>query len=179
MPAADPRAALVRLLQLAYSGEKAAALVYQGHAASVRDAAIAERIRKIEAEEWHHRDLVGGMLASLGDSPDPARERRAARIGRTLSALCHVSGYLLPMYVAGYLESRNIKEYEDAAAFAVASGQTRFLDCLREMADVEADHERFFRGRVEDHWLGKRLPLWKHPVRAVGSPGPALERSLP
>jgi rubrerythrin len=179
MPGPDPRAALVRLLQLAYSGERAAAFAYQGHATSVRDPAVAEHIRKIESEEWHHRDLVGGMLTTLGAAPDPRRERRANRIGKVLSALCRVSGYLLPMYGAGALESRNVKEYDDAAAFAIAGGHPEFLDGLRAMADVEAEHERFFRERVEEHWLGRHVPMWKPPVRAVGSPGPALERSVP
>lgn len=183
MSAPSPRAALVRLLQLAYSGELAAAHAYHGHAASVRDPALRDHIAKIEGEELHHRELVGGMLAALGEAPDPRRERRANRIGKTLSALCRVTGYLAPMYGAGALESRNVKEYDDAAEFAVACGHPEFVECLVAMADVEWDHERWFRDRVEEHWLGRRLPMWKapppRPGRAVGSPGPALERSLP
>lgn len=183
MPAPDPRAALVRLLRLAYSGEKAAAAVYRHHAASVRDPAVRDHILKIEGEENHHRELVGGLLAALGEGADPRRERRAERIGRTLGPLCHWTGYLAPMFGAGFLESRNVKEYDDAAAFAVACGHAEFVDCLVAMADVEWDHEAYFRARVEEHWLGRHLPLWKapppRPSRAVGSPRPALERSLP
>jgi len=37
IPPDETRHRLVRLLQLAYSGEKAAALAYQGHSRSVRD----------------------------------------------------------------------------------------------------------------------------------------------
>ena len=106
---------LIALLQLAYSGELAAAYAYQGHAASVRDPGERARILSIEEDEWHHRKLVGEMLAGLGAAPDPRRERRAAAIGRLLGALCHVSGWLAPMYGAGRLERRNIGEYEDAA----------------------------------------------------------------
>lgn len=56
--AQDTRRKLVRLLQLAYSGEKAAALAYQGHATSVKDPAEAAMIRKIENDEWIHRENV-------------------------------------------------------------------------------------------------------------------------
>jgi rubrerythrin len=163
----DPRASLVRLLQLAYSGEKAAAAVYRHHAASVRDPAVRDQILKIEGEENHHRDLVGGMLAALGEGPDPRRERRAARIGSTLGPLCHWTGYLAPMLGAGFLESRNVKEYEDAAAYAAACGHPEFIDCLRAMAAVEAEHEAYFRERVEAHRLGRFLPLWKRPAPAA------------
>ncbi|MEP6767311.1 MAG: hypothetical protein ABJC61_01490 [Acidobacteriota bacterium] len=45
------RKMLVRLLQLACSGEKAAALAYQGHARSVRDPQEKAMIAKIENDE--------------------------------------------------------------------------------------------------------------------------------
>src|SRR5262245_61269168 len=96
--AAASRAALIALLQLAYSGELSAAYAYQGHARSVRDPEERRRIAEIERDEWHHRELAGRMLAELGASPDPARERRATRIGRVISCLCHVSGWLAAMY---------------------------------------------------------------------------------
>jgi len=177
------RAALVALLRMAYSGERAAAHAYRGHAASVGDPEERRRIREIEAEEWRHRDLVGGMLAGLGSGPDPRRERRALRIGRFLDFASRVTPYLFPMLGAGFLESRNVKEYDDAAEHAVAAGHPEYVDCLREMADVEREHERFFRGRVESHWLGSVLPLWAapppRPKRAVGSVGRVLEGSVP
>lgn len=157
------RAALVSLLQLAFSGELAAAYAYRGHARSVRDAEERRRIEEIEREEWHHRQLVGRMLAELGARPDPARERRAARIGRTLGALCHVTGWLAPMYGAGRLESRNVREYETAARLARAAARGEWVDCLLTMAEVEWEHELYFRSRVLAHRLGRRLPLWPAP----------------
>ena len=57
------------------------------------------------------------------------------------------------MYGAGRLESHNVKEYEDAADLAVVSGHPEFVECLLEMAEVEWDHEAYFRGKVESHWL--------------------------
>ncbi len=163
------------LLQLAYSGEKAAAYAYRGHWRSSSDAAERAGIRAIEEDEWHHRRLVGEMLDELGLAPDPKRERRAAVIGRVLGALCHVSGWLAPMVGAGKLESRNIHEYESAARYAVDCGRGEWLDALLTMAEVEWDHERFFRSAVETHWLGKRLCLWPAPparesIRAAFEP---------
>ena len=100
---------LTAILQLAYSGELAAAYAYRGHWHSLTAADERARVEKIENEEWHHRHLVGEMLRSLNSRPSAFREFRAAIIGRSLSLLCHLSGWLAPMYGAGKLESRNIR----------------------------------------------------------------------
>jgi rubrerythrin len=157
------RSRLIEILQLAYSGELAAGHAYRGHARSVSDLSERERIRKIEEEEWHHRRLVGGMLESLGARPLRRREIRAAVVGRVLAFLCHVSGWLAPMYGAGKLESRNIREYEDAARFARDCGRNDFVDCLLSMAEVEWEHEDYFRGRVLSHPRGRRMRIWPQP----------------
>ena len=156
----DARALLVRTLQHAYSGELAAGYAYRGHWRSVKDAAERERIRVIEEEEWHHRELVGGMLRELGGKPKPIREAVFWTIGRVLGAMCHVSGWFLPMYGAGRLERKNIIEYEDASRYAAECGRHDFIDCLLTMAEVEWEHEKYFRSRVEGHaWL-RLFPLW-------------------
>jgi demethoxyubiquinone hydroxylase (CLK1/Coq7/Cat5 family) len=159
-PAGDD---LVAILRLAYSGELAAALAYRGHWKSVSDAEDRRRIRQIEEEEWHHRGLVGAMLRDLGESPGKLREVRAWLIGRALGLLCHVSGWLAPMYGAGKLESRNVREYEAAARHALACGRDEWVDCLLTMAEVEWEHEAFFRSRVLSHRVGRRLPIWPAP----------------
>jgi rubrerythrin len=155
---------LIKILRLAYSGELAAAYAYRGHWRSVKDEATRARIRQIEQEEWHHRRLVGRMLEQVGAKPNRAREFRAVFIGRTLGAMCHVSGWLMPMYGAGKLESRNINEYETAARHASRSGRAEFVDCLLAMAEVEWEHEKYFRACVADHRLGARIPLWPRPA---------------
>jgi len=159
----DSREKLIALLQLAYSGELAAAHAYRGHWHSVRQTDERESIRKIEDDEWRHRKLVGEMLAGLGAVPSNRREIRAAIIGRTLGLLCHVTGWLAPMYGAGKLESRNVREYETAARYARDCGCVDLIDCLLEMAEVEWDHESYFRACVLSHVLGRRLPLWPQP----------------
>jgi rubrerythrin len=157
------REKLIALLQLAYSGELAAAHAYRGHWRSVRNADEKIAIRNIEDDEWRHRKLVGEMLANLGSGPNKRRETRAAIVGRTLGLLCHVTGWLAPMYGAGKLESRNIKEYETAARHARDCGRIDLIDCLLEMAEVEWEHELYFRSRVKEHFIGRRLPLWPQP----------------
>ena len=148
---------------MAYSGELAAAYAYRGHWKSVRNADQKTAIQNIENDEWRHRKLVGEMLAGLESGPSQRRETRANLIGRTLGFLCHVMGWLAPMYGAGRLESRNIREYETAARYARECGRKDLVDCLLEMAEVEWDHEHYFRSRVQEHFLGRRLPLWPQP----------------
>jgi rubrerythrin len=162
---------LIGILKLAYSGERAAGYAYRGHWQSVSDPDERTHIKQIEDEEWHHRRLVGEMLEGLGSGPSRARETRALVIGRTLGTLCHVMGWFAPMYGAGRLESRNIKEYEDAARFAEGCGHPELVDCLLTMAEVEWEHERYFRGKVEGRALTRLLGLWpepppKHTIRA-------------
>ncbi len=154
---------LVEILRLAYSGERAAAYAYRGHWRSVKDTAIRSRIREIEEEEWHHRLLVGRMLEEVGSGPSRIRELRAVIIGRTLGILCHLAGWLLPMYGAGKLESRNIREYETAARLAARCGHAEFVECLLRMAEVEWEHERYFRACVESHRWAPRIRLWPSP----------------
>jgi rubrerythrin len=159
----DSRQKLIGILQSAYSGELAAAYAYRGHWHSVRAADERDAIRNIEEDEWRHRRFVGEMLSTLGSRPSARRERRAVIIGRTLGLLCRCMGWLAPMYGAGKLESRNVREYETAARYAHDCGSVDFIECLLEMAEVEWDHEHYFRERVLSHWLGRRLPLWPQP----------------
>lgn len=149
----DPAKELVRILQNAYSGEIAAAYAYRGHWRSLKGSPERERIKEIEAEEWDHRRRVGEWLAALGSAPRPVREKVFWTIGRTLGVTCHISGWFMPMYFAGRLESQNSVEYEDAAAFAKELGMGDCVDDLLDMARVEVEHEEFFRETVTGHRL--------------------------
>ncbi len=151
---AKPR--LIDILQNAYSGEIAAAYSYRGHWKSLRDSAVKARIKEIEADEWDHRRRVGEWLKKLGAEPRKTREKLFWTIGRTLGVLCFVSGWFMPMYFAGRLESQNSAEYEDAAAFAKELGMDDCVEDLLHMARVELEHEEFFRSVVAGHRL---LPL--------------------
>jgi demethoxyubiquinone hydroxylase (CLK1/Coq7/Cat5 family) len=176
MSAPTARERLVAQLQLAYSGELAAGYAYRGHWRSLKDPGERTRIREIEEEEWHHRRLVGDMLRGLEASPRRAREVVFLTIGRTLGAACHLAGWLLPMYGAGRLESRNVKEYEDAALYARDSGHPELIDCLLTMAEVEWEHERYFREKAAGHPWRKYLPPWRipGPKQSIRDPFPGF-----
>lgn len=154
----NSRKNLIRILQNAHAGELAAAFAYRGHWKSLRESDEKKQIKKIEAEEWTHRENVRKWLEKLDAKPRRLREAVFWTIGRTLGVLCFVSGWFFPMYFAGRLESQNILEYEEAAEFA---RELEMKDCAEEMLEmsrVEAEHEDFFRQVVSNHRL---LPLTK------------------
>lgn len=169
----DSRTRLIHVLRSACSGELAAVHAYRGHGASLpANAPERERIRVIEAEEWHHRELVIGLLTELGAKPSRKRDAVFFCIGHTIAFLCRIGGWFIPMYGAGRLESSNIKEYEDAAKYAQAAGLTGMIDCLLTMAEVEWEHEKFFREQIQGHWMLRFFPLWivppaKETIRAA------------
>lgn len=159
----DPRARLIHVLQSACSGELAAGHAYRGHWKSVSDPATRRRLQEIEAEEWHHRALVRALLNELDARPSAVREVVFWTIGHAIALLCRVGGWFIPMYGAGRLEQSNIREYEDAARFASEAGLVGMIDCLLDMAEVEWEHERFFREQVAGHRLLRVFPMWSVP----------------
>lgn len=180
----DAKRKLIRQLRGACSGELAAGFAYRGHWKSVRDPGERERIRMIEDDEWHHRELVRGLLRDLDARPNRLREAIFWVIGRILGALCPVSGWFLPMWGAGRLERGNIVEYEHAAVFAAQCGHEEMIDCLLTMAEVEWEHELFFRERILGHpWL-RFFPLWETPppkesIRATSRSAPGCPAPAP
>ena len=110
----NSRKNLIRILQNAHAGELAAAFAYRGHWKSLSESDEKKQIKIIETEEWIHRENVRKWLTELGAEPRKLREAVFWTIGRTLGVLCFVSGWFLPMYFAGRLESQNILEYEEA-----------------------------------------------------------------
>ena len=54
-------------------------------------------------------------------------------IGKVLGHTCFVSGWFMPMYFAGRLESQNSIEYEDAAVFAKELGMS---ECVADLLDM-------------------------------------------
>jgi rubrerythrin len=158
-----PRTELIRVLRSACSGELAAIHAYHGHAASVSSPEERKHILVIKEEERHHRCLVLELLASLDAKPSRSREIVFWCIGRTISFLCRIGGWFIPMYGAGKLERSNIVEYEDAARHARDLGRADMIECLLEMAEVEWEHERYFRERITGHWMLRFFPLWDPP----------------
>ncbi len=150
----DHRSALIHVLHMAYSGEKAAAYAYNAHWKSLKKPDERVNIQRIEQEELDHREIVGKMLAFLSAKPQLWRELMMAVIGRTVGTACFLIGWFLPMYFAGRLESANIKEYAVAADHAEVLGLSDFATELRRLSAVESAHELFFLEKVKGHrWL--------------------------
>jgi hypothetical protein len=105
------------------------------------------------------------MLAELRAHPRWRREVLMGTIGRVFGWLCFVSGWFMPMYMAGRLEAMNVGEYETARQAADELGLGMFATTLEAMRVEEDRHERWFGDRVRAHWM---LP----PVRLVFSWSP-------
>lgn len=155
------RRRLLSLLVAAHAGERAAALAYRGHHRSLPAGADRDAIRAIEAEEWHHRARLALWLERLGAKPWLPREWALAAIGGTLGPLCRISGWLAPMYGAGFLEAQNVNDYLVGAELARQLELSELADELQQFAVVEARHETYFRSRVLSHPLGPWLPRWR------------------
>jgi len=161
--ASEARGQLQYLLQLAYSGELGAARAYVGHRVSLKVREQRASLGKIARDEVRHRHCLLRMMGELGVAPDPRRERKMNRVGRTISAFCFVGGWFFPMWGAGKLEAENIREYEHAARLALVAGLPHLVDELLEMAEVEWDHELYFRSQAQTHLFWRFMPRWPVP----------------
>lgn len=163
----EAKRALVRLLQNAHAGEKAAANAYYGHALSLFTRSKVEKneIKEIYKDELHHRKRLYEILQSLDAKPRCFRELLMYTIGFTIGSLCLFGGWFLPMYGAAKLESENVEEYEIAARLVLIAQLNHshpfLIDELLTFAEVEWDHELYFRRKAENHWLAKFFPFWK------------------
>jgi len=158
---AQAQVALIRLLQAAYSGELAAANAYRGHWQSLRDPLERQQILKIEIQELEHRHGVGEMLSQLHARPNPWREAAMNLVGRSIGLLCRFGGWFIPMYGAGRLESHNVEEYIQAARYAWLAQHPELIPALLEMAELEWEHEQYFRLKIVKHPLRRVFPAWQ------------------
>ena len=149
---------LVKLLQLAYSAEKAAAFAYVGHAGSVRNPLEKTAIKQIEMDEWQHRETVLAIMRQYDIEPSRYNEFKYHIIGRIISASCYVIGWFMPYYFAGRLESGNVCEYFIMMRYFNEIGITAHDDVLYEMGMKEKEHEVYFQKSLETNRL---LPLFE------------------
>ena len=170
---AGVRSALVRILQDAHAGELAAAYAYRAHWKSLRRRPEQRaEVHRIEGAEWHHRELVAGLLEDLDATIRRPRELLMGAIGRFFGVLCYVTGWFGPMYAAGRLEAMNVNQYEQARDYAQQLGLDEAAVALEAMRVEEVRHEEWFGDRVRGHPL---LPI----ARVFGrwAPSPAAGTS--
>lgn len=149
----DAKTKLIQLLQKAYSGERAAALAYNGHWKSLKNDEEIRVVRKIEQDEWQHRARIREMLFELNAEPLFFREIVFYLIGRSVGFICHFCGSFLAAFFAGVIESKNVQEYSLALEFAIESGLEKYFDDFIEMEKAEAEHEFVLRGMIKDNWF--------------------------
>lgn len=153
-----PHKALVRLLQKAYSAEKAASFAYQGHAGSVKDPAEKSAIRQIELDEWHHRKEVLEIMKKYSIPVSKYYEVHFYIIGKVISFSCYVIGWFMPYYFAGRLESGNVCEYFRMMQYFHELGILEHNQVLYEMGIKEKEHEIYFLDKIKDK---KLLPIFE------------------
>ena len=157
---------LVKLLQTAYSAEKAAAFAYQGHAGSVRDKTQKAAIRQIELDEWNHRNEVLNIMNQYDIPVSRWYEFRFHVIGKTISFSCYIIGWFMPFYFAGSLESGNVCEYFRMKQFFNQLGITAHDTTLYEMGIKEKEHEVYFLSKIKNN---KLLPFFEKVFNVGGS----------
>jgi hypothetical protein len=149
---------LVKLMQMAYSAEKAAAFAYIGHAASVKDPEEKKAIRQIEIDEWNHREEVMSLMKLYNVQVSKYYELRFHIIGKLISGSCYVIGWFMPFYFAGRLESGNVCEYFRMKQYFNSLGIRNHDKILYEMGMKEKEHEVYFLEQIKS---SKLLPLFE------------------
>jgi len=149
---------LIRLLQRAYSGEKAAAFAYIGHANSLRDPVEKAMVKQIENDEWEHRRNVLAIMQQYQIPILRYYEIKFHVIGRFISASCHVIGWFMPYFFAGKLESGNVCEYFVMMRYFHSLGIHEHDTVLYEMGMKEKEHEIHFLNQIR---ASKLLPLFE------------------
>ncbi len=146
--------ALCRLLQQAYSAERAACFAYIGHAGSLRDAEEIARIQEIEQDEWDHRKHVHEIMGEYGVPISRWLEMKFFLIGKVIGFSCYLIGRFMPYFFAGKLESGNVCEYFVMIRYFHELGITKHDPTLFEMGVKEKEHEVYFQTVIEDEkWL--------------------------
>ena len=149
---------LTRLLQMAYSAEKAAAFAYVGHAGSVNDPEAKVAIRQIELDEWGHRESVLTIMRQYDIPVSRYNEIKYHIIGRIIGFSCYIIGWFMPYFFAGRLESGNVCEYFVMMHYFNELGIEEHDDILYEMGIKEKEHEVYFQKALETNRL---LPLFE------------------
>jgi hypothetical protein len=143
--------ALKKLLQQAYSAEKAAAYAYQGHSASLIQIDEKQAVKQIEDDEWVHRKEIFELMKLYKIPVSKFYELKYYIIGKTISNLCYILGRFLPFYFAGRLESGNVCEYFKMKDYFNSLGIYEHDSILFDMGLKEKEHEIYFLEKIKEH----------------------------
>jgi hypothetical protein len=145
--------ALVRLLQRAYSAERAASFAYIGHAGAVQDPRAKAAIWQIEQDEWAHRRHVLAIMQLYQVPVSRYFELRYYIIGKLIAVSCYIVGWFMPYFFAGKLESGNVCEYFVMMRYFHSLGIREHDAILYEMGMKEKEHELYFLDQIKSSRL--------------------------
>ena len=149
---------LEKLLQQAYSAERAASFAYIGHAAAVKNKEEKIAIKQIEMDEWNHRAEVLKLMQLYNVPVSTYYEIRFYLIGKIISASCFMIGWFMPFYFAGRLESGNVCEYFRMKYYFNSLGIKDHDVLLYELGMKEKEHEVYFLEQIKTN---KLLPYFE------------------
>ncbi len=149
---------LEKLLQQAYSAERAASFAYIGHAAAVKNKEEKIAIKQIEMDEWNHRAEVLKLMQLYNIPVSTYYEIRFYLIGKIISASCFIIGWFMPFYFAGRLESGNVCEYFRMKHYFNSLGIKEHDLLLYELGMKEKEHEVYFLEQIKTN---KLLPIFE------------------
>lgn len=153
----DAKTKLIELLQKAFSGERAAALAYNGHWKTLKDVSEIQIVKKIEEDEWRHREQIRLILLELNAEPLFLREMFFYLVGRGIGIICHFCGRFCSAFFAGILESKNVDEYAQALELAKETGLKKYFEIFIEMRETEREHEIVLREMIKENWFFQLL----------------------
>lgn len=143
-------------LKLAYSTEIGAMRAYRGHAAATREDDVRADIEQIEADERHHRQEVGALLARFGARPWGWLEWTFRTIGGVIGLGCHVWGGWASAFGAAQFEFGGAGDYRRAARAARELGDEVLARQLDLYQRQEEAHRRYFLALASWYWRGRR-----------------------
>lgn len=145
---------LCRLLQQAYSAERAASFAYVGHAGSLRNPEERSRVKEIEEDEWNHRRQVLEIMEEYNIPVSRWLEWKFFLIGKTIGFSCYLIGRFMPYFFAGKLESGNVCEYFVMIRYFHELEIFKHDEDLYEMGVKEKEHEVYFQSVIQgEKWL--------------------------
>jgi rubrerythrin len=135
---------LIKMLQKAHAGEIAAFHAYQGHWKALPPGEHRAKIQEIQKDEEEHRKIVRKLLTYFDSKPSFARDLSFLICGHILSALCYVTGWLLPMKGALFIEKIGAASYWEMMELAIIGGYPEIAMILLCLAKKEEEHKEFF-----------------------------------
>lgn len=135
---------LIRSLKFAHAAEIAAYHAYEGHWRSVSNKVEQDYLKKIQLDELKHIHTLDKMLESFDQVSNPILDTLGKFVGEVIGYMCYVTGWRLPMIVAGIMEKIGTSSYDKIALEAAEAGRPNLANRLMKMAQNEQEHEEYF-----------------------------------